>query len=341
MPIKRLEALDVLKYTACLFVILIHTDIPQTAELIIQPILTTAVPIFFMITGFFYSETVKAGRTKKQLQKIAVLALVANLVHIGWACLKCLLGDRTASEFVAEIIDPTSLVNLLVFNQPIWRTSIWYINALLVLLFLFYAVQKQEHYRKLYWCIPVLLTANLLLGTYSFVFPANEQLLLCYSRNVFFCGIPYFLLGHYVFANRQRLCGAFGKWLWVALFWIAGCLELWLLNRFDVLGHKDNLLSSSFLALTLFCICLKKEFVSGVFWKRIAAFGRKYCFAIYVMHSIILEVFYKIVNGADAHWPMAATVLYGIGPLLVLIVSTLFACAFERVKQRIASFKRP
>ena len=46
---KRNNQLDVLKYIACFFVIMIHWDIPLTLERIVQPLLTTAVPIFFMI----------------------------------------------------------------------------------------------------------------------------------------------------------------------------------------------------------------------------------------------------------------------------------------------------
>ena len=38
-----------------------------------------AVPIFFMITGYFYSDTIKRHRECVQIKKIALLVVEANL----------------------------------------------------------------------------------------------------------------------------------------------------------------------------------------------------------------------------------------------------------------------
>lgn len=320
---KRIASLDILKYIACFFVINIHMDIPTFLLNIIQPLLTTAVPVFFMITGFFYNETVGSGSKKRQIRKIAILALVGNLIHIGWRCFKHLLNGEPIQAFVAEVMNPEALLNLVVFNQPVWRTSMWYINALLIVLVLIYRVKWVDP-QKLYLLIPVLLVLNLVLGTYSFILPGNEHILLCYSRNFLLCGIPYFLLGNYVSSKKQSICKLFGKWQCCCLFWIVGCFELWILNYFGLLQHNDHLASSLFLSLSLFCVFAKDTFVVGSLGEKIANIGRKYSFVIYVTHSIIIEIFSKIINYASDE-PFVVNSFALIGPILVLLVSTLFA----------------
>jgi len=335
---KRIASLDILKYIACFFVINIHMDIPTFLLNIVQPLLTTAVPVFFMITGFFYSETMGSAPKKRQIRKIAKLALVANLIHIGWRCFKHLLNGESILDFVAEVMNPEALLNLVVFNQPVWRTSIWYINALLIVLVLIYIVRKWVDPQRLNFLIPVLLVLNLVLGTYSFILPGNEHVLLCYSRNFLFCGIPYFLLGNYVSGKKQSICKLFGKWQCVVLFWIVGCFELWILNYFGLLQHNDHLASSFFLALSLFCVFEKIKSFDGRFSEKISIWGRKYSFAIYVAHSIIIEIFYKIVYKASGV-PFVIDIFSYIGPILVLIASTFFAHSLVYCKDKLVLSK--
>lgn len=80
---KRIYSLDYLKYIACFLVIIIHMDISPTLELWISPFLRIAVPIFFMITGFFYNQIYNAGKAGKQIKKVAVFAVIATLLHIA------------------------------------------------------------------------------------------------------------------------------------------------------------------------------------------------------------------------------------------------------------------
>ncbi len=331
---KRIASLDILKYIACFFVINIHMDIPTYLLNIIQPLLTTAVPVFFMITGFFYESVVESGSEKRQLKKIAILTLVANLIHILWCCFKLIINRKSILILLTEVLNLEALLNLFVFNQPIWRTSIWYINALLIVLVLIYIVRKWVDPQKLYLLIPVLLVLNLVLGTYSFILPGNEHILLCYSRNFLLCGIPYFLLGNYVSSKKQSICKLFGKWQCVVLFWIVGCFELWILNYFGLLQHNDHLASSFFLALSLFCVFAKNNSFVGKFSEKISIWGRKYSFAIYVAHSIIIEIFYKIVYKASVV-PFVIDIFSYIGPILVLIASTFFAHSLFYCKDKL------
>ena len=49
----RNYSLDTLKFVCAIFVIFIHTPQPEIWEIYITPLIRCAVPIFFMISGYF------------------------------------------------------------------------------------------------------------------------------------------------------------------------------------------------------------------------------------------------------------------------------------------------
>ena len=335
---RRMLSLDILKYFACFLVICIHMDLPESFECVIRPLLTTAVPVFFMITGYFYDQTLSVGKAKKQILKIACLALVANAVHLGYCVFKHVLNGEPLLRLGAEIAESAALVNFIIFNQPVWRTSLWFINALLIVLICVYPIRKSETLRKLYPLIPVLLLCNLLLGTYSFSLPIGEHLPLCYSRNFLFCGLPYFLMGNFIFSYRQNLSRCLGKWQYTALFFLACCAELWLLIYTKKLHYEDHLVGTFPLAVSLFCFFLEKEdFFGGNAWTKIAEFGRKHSFVIYITHSIIIEILYKTVAIVSKRLPFVSNAFEFAGPFVVLALSTAFASLFEYLTDKVKS----
>ena len=69
MKKQRWTCIDILKCLAALAVVEIHKPlkVQSGAELLI--LCRFAVPVFFMITGFFYSETVHTGGSLSRLEK--------------------------------------------------------------------------------------------------------------------------------------------------------------------------------------------------------------------------------------------------------------------------------
>ena len=53
-----------------------------------------AEPVFFMITGFFYSETVAHRRELKQIGKILTITIGANLFYLIWKVLLALKDEN-------------------------------------------------------------------------------------------------------------------------------------------------------------------------------------------------------------------------------------------------------
>ena len=76
---QRLNNLDVVKAICAFLVICIHISYKEDLGNIITPLCRIAVPLFFMITGYFYHKTSK--KPLKQIKKVLILTILANLLY--------------------------------------------------------------------------------------------------------------------------------------------------------------------------------------------------------------------------------------------------------------------
>ena len=315
-------------------------DISVTVKFWVLPLLRIAVPIFFMITGLFYDRIYDAEKAGKQIKKIAIFALVANLLHVAWEISKLLLNGDSITIYFKEVIKPTSLIELFCFNQPVWRTSIWYINALLYVLILVYILQKRnkQNVKKLYPLIPFLLIGNFVLGTYAPVL-FGESVSLFYSRNFLLCGLPYFLIGNYlsnhIFRIKNKLL-----FLLISTFYFVTLLEQKLLFHFDLLFHCDLFIGTTLLAVTIFLLFMQNEnWFNNKICVTLAGYGKNYSFIIYIVHSIIIEMFSKVISMCGSYTELLENIFRWCGPIVVLICSTFVAAVWVMINKNIKQLR--
>lgn len=76
------RVLDVLKGFACIGVILIHYKLPGIVGIIISNIARFAVPLFFMISGYYaYDSLYDNNKMKKKLMHIVNISIIAIFVY--------------------------------------------------------------------------------------------------------------------------------------------------------------------------------------------------------------------------------------------------------------------
>ena len=96
---ERNHGLDFLKALCSFMVICIHTPFPGLMGNIITPLTRIAVPLFLMITGYYYSCMIERKNEKKQLLKILRLFISANCLFFAWSLLKSFLsGDSVITN---------------------------------------------------------------------------------------------------------------------------------------------------------------------------------------------------------------------------------------------------
>lgn len=84
MLMGRADNIDILKAICAFLIVCIHVPFPGKEGPYFTALTRIAVPIFFMITGYFYSDVVAQHKEKRQIMKIFYLVIEANMFYFIW-----------------------------------------------------------------------------------------------------------------------------------------------------------------------------------------------------------------------------------------------------------------
>ena len=134
MKKQRWTCIDILKCLAALAVVEIHKPlkVQSGAELLI--LCRFAVPVFFMITGFFYSETVAHRRELKQIGKILTITIGANLFYLIWKVLLALKDENNIKDALLARFEERMPEDFILWNFSPLSPHLWYLQALVYVL---------------------------------------------------------------------------------------------------------------------------------------------------------------------------------------------------------------
>lgn len=91
---RRADNIDILKAILAFLIVCIHVPFPGEVGSYFTTLTRVAVPTFFMITGYFYSNTVTQHNEKQHIKKIFFLVVKANILFFIWnIALDILKGD--------------------------------------------------------------------------------------------------------------------------------------------------------------------------------------------------------------------------------------------------------
>ena len=141
MKKQRWTCIDILKCLAALAVVEIHKPlkVQSGAELLI--LCRFAVPVFFMITGFFYSETVAHRRELKQIGKILTITIGANLFYLIWKVLLALENGNNIKDALLARFEERMPEDFILWNFSPLSPHLWYLQALVYVLVIAFIVE--------------------------------------------------------------------------------------------------------------------------------------------------------------------------------------------------------
>ena len=274
---KEYSSIHCLKALGAFFVVCIHTCRTIETEALIR----TAVPLFFMITGFFlYNEDGNIARKnlKKSLKRIFWLTVYANVFYYMVFFLP---------HDICPLKNWRDVERLIIFGD-FFETHLWFLTAYVEVVVLILFAYKFR-FLKLLWCmIPIFLALGLLLGKYSIFLPEGSEGLLR-SRNFLTIGLPCFAVGWFLHKYQQQFLKAFPYPLLilVALILLSYGEEYWLswLSGQEIL-LGDLLITTLPISFMLMLLGVKhQDWGKGTFFEKI---GKKYSTGIYVYHMFIL-----------------------------------------------------
>lgn len=316
---ERQHNLDVLKCISAFLVICIHVSFVDNG-IIIRSIARVAVPIFLMISGYFYPILKQNNRRWTFLKKIVKMTIYTSLFYL-FTDLLIFHNDVGLEE--------NGLFKLFVLNSGIiWSgTHLWYFYALIYTILIVILFDKIR--AKLYCMVPILLIATLFISSLS------EDFLL--YRNFLFMALPYFLIGCYIRDNQDSIKKSLGKvkgWNVIILFVLEVILlglEINIYNKTGLPNYRDHYFMTTPMALTLFLGTLfvfpdrRIKYVSNI--------GEKYSAYIYIFHIFIKNAIQVILYNF-AHVDFSK--MYYINVIIIFVLTIAFVHVYLNIKKYIS-----
>ena len=283
----RNHSFDSLKFICTILVIFIHTPQPSGLELYIDPLQRCAVPIFFMLSGYFtYGKTNLNEKIHRRIISISKL--------FGWAFLFYMLifiVHNKPSVFFDVVLKQVH--EFVCFNNVLFCKHLWYIHAYLYILVIMLFVNRCNLYKPLFYATPILLITALLLGKYDEVIFARD-IPTYISRNFIFTGIPFFAIGMFIRKKRDviQLCVSKNKIImWCLFFYVAGVVENIV---FDLYHNQGDLyLTTTPLAFCIFIMFLNTYQAQETVFSKI---GEEDSLYIYIFHVFLADKMFSLCN---------------------------------------------
>lgn len=310
----RNNSLDILKFICAFLVILLHTPQPNGFELFIEPLQRCAVPIFFMISGYF-----TFGR--ESLNKVLLKRLVQIIKIICWSTfiyIVCSIIHSKDFKIIHAII--LNFRNLFLYNCTVASFHLWYIHAYLYVTILILIVNRYNLYKPLLYATPILIIAGLYLGKYHELITEINMPIQC-SRNFLFTGLPYFTLGFFIRKNETYINLHISKNTAIAgliLFLFLGYIEVFAFDLYDNTG--DLYITTIFISATLFMLFLKTNYKEDNFISKI---GREDCLYIYIFHVIVLNEISSFITRTGYELSFQYISIFIVPILTLLLIKTL------------------
>lgn len=328
---KRNYGLDLLKFICSFMVICIHAPFPGLMGNIIVPLARIAVPLFFMITGYYYSHTSERKKELKQIGKIFRLFVGANLLYFLFSLLKIFVNGESFAAFFSNTCSLKSVVKFVIFNESPFGVHLWYLGAILYVLLIVFLFEKKWNRKYLYPLIPFLLLMDLVLGKYSLLL-LGKSLPYILVRNFLCVGLPYFLIGDMLYRYKTSIKSK-NAILLSLLFACTTLTERYLLGTFNLNAVRDHYISTTFLSVFIFMSALQYEGNNqSKIIDKLSFAGAKLSTNIYILHPMFITAIAVLMN----HLPDNKTfdTIYGYAaPFIIFIVSIIASLVLHKINE--------
>ena len=331
---QRYEALDALKCICAFLVITIHVAFRGNVGTYCKAIARMAVPIFFMISGFFMEEhfSRSSPRFFKTFIKLLKLILISNLLYFFWGIFYYHFYEnaKTITDLVLFITGGNNwqrkILSYICFHSTLVYEGyhLWYLNALFYAWTIVYCIKyffRAKGTRFLHYLAPLLLVHSVIFSNYSSILLGRFNELA--SRNFLFCGIPYITLGNWIYQKQKPLCKFFslpGILSLLIILSAAVCLEEYILSSIRLSKDGDYYICTAFQAIAAFLLFLKIHYThpKALWLKPLAKIGSRHSLYIYILHLIVQLIIWKALLRFRYYYLYD---LFNIEPILVFFVT--------------------
>ena len=288
--LQRFSGIDVLKCVAAYMVVIIHfvnTAEGSDTEIFLSQVCNAqaraALPVFFMITGFFYGSMIKRGGLSRHIKKILVLTIIATFFYVFYVGLLFCLYEGTLSEYISQTFSSQKLMEWLFLNNAPAGIHLWYLYAVIYVLILM-SVMDSLRLSKFLYVLGI--SGFVILLIYNYTTVSSE---VPYTRNFMFMGLPFVSLGRFMalpaFINITNRLSK-GRLICFLLLGILLVTTELGIRKYVILFDSpllDCYIFTPLVATALFLLALKSTNLNS-FEHKLSTIGLKYSTYIYILH---------------------------------------------------------
>ncbi len=318
----RNTGLDLMKLLAAYFVCIQHTVNSEGVFSYLLVLTRVAVPLFFMVTGYYIADS----NPRKYIKKILAIIVEMMLLYFGIDFLKACI-QRNAFSYLKNIVSISSIIKFVVFNKMPFAGHGWYLWALIYSYpIVFICVKKKKIVSELLltvFGIAVLLA----LGKYSILL-FGIDIEPYYTMTWYAVGIPFLFIGNYI-CNYKNYITQYQKKLpmLIIVFFIFNLLERFVLQSYIINATRETYFCTIVLSILIFVFFLEWNPKSNL--KALASWGKLYSTDVYIYHILVARILKIVVVRVFGSTMLTRNIII---PTLVIVVVTL--CAI--VKRKIA-----
>lgn len=316
----RHSSLDVIKFFAAFMVVYIHYGTVETGTYhlishLIEGLCRLAVPLFFMISGYFYPRLKEKGRFRKHLIKLLFLAVGSSVLYNLVHCVELLQDGGSIVEYLSTTYTPKIIIAFFIINADPASFHLWFLWASLYVYIIFFLVDKIKKVNSLY-----ILSILVYIVSIPVLFSKG------YVTNFLFLGLPYMCLGRYMKEKKVSLARTSDKTLLllVILSAILIVIESYVLGYFKMDGLDSHLFVLP-AAFCLFSLALRNPSYGN---RILATIGKQDSGFIYIFHVLVAR---NILSSIFPHQSLLGEILYPVTIFLVTIaIIKMFRFLFKK-----------
>ena len=198
---NRSFSIDFVKGIAAILIVCLHCANNDAFDSIIHLIGRMAVPMFFIITGYYLPSMIQSKHITNHIIKILKLILGGLLFYLPLHCLDGYVKGNLWAKLSNVILWDKLGRQLLFANYPfnVEAGHLWYLVASLYILCFLLLFSKKYPVKKLYVLIPILFLGGYMISSFDF-----DDTMRAYYQNYLFIGMPYVLLGSFIREHKTR-----------------------------------------------------------------------------------------------------------------------------------------
>lgn len=314
----RNNTLDALKGVACIGVVFMHVQFPGTFGLVIVALSRMFVALFFGISGYYlYSKDpdIINIKIKRNVKKILKMTVFSFLFYFIWESFVRFVGgglEKVIGWYRNDLFSWENLLKLIFLSYDPVVGHLWFLIALLEAYLIFWGINKCRLSHKMSLLSIMLMETHIIVMSIFNRIDMEDAMI--FFRNVWFYGLPIFMLGYSLSKNKEKLDRKISERLLILLIPVGTLLVL---AEYKLIGNLQ-VYNGSILLMIVF-LMLAARFPDIRIPKKFIVFGYNYSSGVYIYHWMVIEIIIKLkeVIGIRSIW------FLWIEPILVVIITVI------------------